>query len=285
MRDSSFTMMQTVQVLQTKWRTIVTITMLSMVVALITVFLVPKYYRSNAKLISANPALADKSRLFNDQIQGLYSYFGSGDDLDRIIGVASMDTTYKQLVDRFNLTTYYSLDTSLISRRKAVLELKEDLSFQCTEQGQLNIICWMKDNELAANIINALVAIVQKKLESIWQTNYTTAEQKLNQSIAETETNYQLLLDSAAKVSAVKSILINRHLQSLLEQLSQYRKTAATFKLMRETAPVALYVLEPAVPAVKAERPDKVSIILAAGLAGCLFSILLILSIYRKQDL
>ena len=180
MRDSSFTMMQTVQVLQTKWRTIVTITMLSMVVALITVFLVPKYYRSNAKLISANPALADKSRLFNDQIQGLYSYFGSGDDLDRIIGVASMDTTYKQLVDRFNLTTYYSLDTSSISRRKAVLELKDDLTFQRTEQGQLNIICWMKDNELAANIINALIAIVQKQLESIWQTNYLELHWKSN---------------------------------------------------------------------------------------------------------
>lgn len=277
--------MQTVQVLQTKWRAIVGITVLSMVVALITVFIVPKYYRSNAKLISANPALADKSRLFNDQIQGLYSYFGSGDDLDRIIGIANMDTTYKQLVDRFNLTTYYSSDTSSISRRKAVLDLKDDLSFQRTEQGQLNIICWMKDKQLAADIINTLIEIVQEKLESIWQTNYTTAEQQLNRSITETESTYQSLLDSAAKVSAIKSILINRHLESLLEQLSQYRKTAATFKLMRETAPVALYVLEPAVPAVKEERPDKVAIILVAGLAGCVFSILLLLSIYRKQDL
>lgn len=286
MRDSSFNMMQTMQVLQAKWRAIFIVTMLSMIIALIVVVLiVPPYYRSNAKIISANPALADKSQLFNDQIQSLYSYFGTGDDLDRIMGIATMGSTYQQLVDRFRLDLYYSKDTFPILSRKAILKLKDDLSIQRTEEGQLNIICWMTDKQLAADIVNTLISIVQQKLESIWQTNYSNAAQKIDQSITETELKYQFLLDSAAKVSSIKSILINKHLESLLDQLSRYRKTAATFKIMSETKPPALYVLEPAIPAVKAERPDKIAVVLTAGLVGCLFSILLVLSIYRKQDL
>jgi len=94
--------------------------------------LVPKYYRSFAILVPANPALADKARLFNTNIEGLYSYFGTGDDLDRLFGIASMDTVYKQLVDSFHLVDYYQLTNADkgINRRKAVLELREDLTFQ-----------------------------------------------------------------------------------------------------------------------------------------------------------
>ncbi len=72
-------------------------------------------------------------------------------------------------------------------------------------------------------------------------------------------------------------------METLLEELTQYRKTAATIQLMGETAPASLYVLEPAVPAAKAERPDKPAIIIAAAIAGFLFSLLLSLLANRKQ--
>ena len=95
-------MPHTIQVLQKYTRFILLFTLFAMLVAFVTVLLVPQYFRSGARIIAANPQLTDKSRLFNEDIQGLYSYFGSGDDLDRIIGVADMDTTYYQLVDQFN---------------------------------------------------------------------------------------------------------------------------------------------------------------------------------------
>jgi hypothetical protein len=138
MTTSGLNMPHTIQVLQKHTRFILLFTLFAMLVAFVTVLLVPKYFRSGARIIAANPQLTDKSRLFNENIQGLYSYFGSGDDLDRIIGVADMDTTYFQLVDQFNLIDYYRLDNDSLPllRRKAVLKLKKDISFQRTEQGQ-----------------------------------------------------------------------------------------------------------------------------------------------------
>lgn len=285
MNHSSFNMAETTDLIQRSWKKIVLFTLLAALVATITVFLMPKQYRSTAKLISANPQLADKSRLFNDNIEGLYSYFGSGDDLDRIIGIADLDTTYKQLVDQYKLVEYYQFgdDSLQIQRRKAVLKLRDNLSLQRTEQGQLKIICWTRDSELSASIINTLISVVKKQLELIWQSNYRATQDQLNHSITQAEQQFRQLNDSLSNAPQAQRILLQKHMETLLEQLTQFRKTAATFKLMGETAPSALYVLEPAVPAVKAERPDKLAIILAATIAGFIFSLLLLLLGNRKQ--
>lgn len=278
-------MAETASILQNKWRNILLFTLLTAVVATITVFLMPKQYRSAAKLISANPQLADKSRLFNENIQSLYSYFGSGDDLDRIMGIAILDTSLKQLVKDFNLINYYKLnnDTEPLLQHKAILQLRDDLLVQRTEEGQLKISCWTKYPALSAGIVNALVKIIETKLENIWQSNYRSTKEQLNLSITQTEASYKQLFDSLSKAPAAKSSLIQKHMETLLDQLTQFRKTAAAVQLIGATAPAALYVLEPAVPAAKAERPDKPAIILAATIAGFLFSLLAALLNNRKQ--
>lgn len=285
MTTSGLHMAHTVQVLQKNIRFIFLFTVFAMIIAFITVMIVPKYYRSSAGIIAANPQLTDKSRLFNENIQGLYSYFGSGDDLDRIIGVANMDTTYKQLTDQFNLISYYKLDgdSTPLLRRKAVLKLKKDISFQRTEEGQLRIVCWTKDRRLSADIIHAMIRIVQRKLESIWLDNYQQAVSKLNASIVGTEQQYATLNDSITKVSSANKVLLQKHMETLLDQLSTYRKTAASFKLMGETVPPALYVVEEAVASAKAERPDKLNTVLISALAGFLFSILFLLLKDRRS--
>lgn len=128
-----------------------------------------------------------------------------------------------------------------------------------------------------------MIEIVQGKLESIWLSNYQDAVSKLNASILINEQRYASLSDSISKVKSAQQTLLQKHMETLLEELSRYRKTAASFTLMGETAPPALYVLETAVPAAKAERPDKLNAILISGLAGFLFSILFLLLKDRRS--
>mgnify|MGYP000561889561 FL=1 len=118
MTTTHFNLQSTVQLLQAKWKQIVLFVISALVVAAITLMLVPKYYKSMAIIVPANPALADKAGLFNANIQGLYSYFGSGDDIDRTIGIAAMDTVYKQLVDEFKLVDYYQINQTDTAKDK-----------------------------------------------------------------------------------------------------------------------------------------------------------------------
>lgn len=285
MQTSSFNLVQTTAVLQKRWKTIALFVSLTIIAATVTVFVVPQYFRSSAAIVPANPVLADKARLFNSNIQGLYSYFGSSDDLDRIYGIADMDTSYKKLVDEFSLVTYYKLDDASLPllRRRAVLKLRKDLSFQKTEEGQLQIIAWTKDRELSARIVNRLIAIIQETAGEVWQKNYDQSLQQLKRSVTGMEQEYRQLSDSLPAMRGSERELAADKLQTLLEQVKQYRKAGDEFTLAAQTHPAVLYVMEAAVPAAKAEKPDKSIFILAAMIAGFIFSCVLILVNDRNQ--
>jgi hypothetical protein len=285
MQTSSFNLVHTIAILQKRWRTIGLLVSITIIVATVTVFIVPQYFRSSATIVPANPALADKARLFNPNIQELYSYFGSGDDLDRIYGIADMDTTYKKLVDEFSLVNYYNLsdDSMPVLRRKAVLYLRGDLGLQKTEQGELKIIAWISNRELSARIVNRMVAIIQQIAGDIWQKSYQQPLQKLNVAVAVMEQQYQQLSDSLPAINGGRRELVIAKEQTLLEEIKQYRKAADEFALAAETRPAVLYVMEAAVPAAKAEKPDKTNIILASLIAGFIFSCILVLVNDRKN--
>jgi uncharacterized protein involved in exopolysaccharide biosynthesis len=284
--QNSFNLVQAGAVIQQRWKAIAVFTVIAALVAAVTVFIVPPYFRSAATIVSANPVLADKARLFNSNIQGLYSYFGSGDDLDRINGIADMDTTYKKLVDEFELVKYYRLDGDSLAvlRRRAVLNLRKDLSFERTDQGQLKIIAWTRQKELSANIVNRMVSLVSETETAVWQSNYTQALSNLDATVADMQQRYRQLADSMpAEGGALRELSVARQ-QTLLEQLKQYQKSADEFRLAAQAHPAALYVLETATPAAKAERPAKLEIILAAAAAGFVFACLLLLFNDRNKQ-
>ncbi|MEO8173654.1 MAG: Wzz/FepE/Etk N-terminal domain-containing protein [Sediminibacterium sp.] len=285
MQTSSFNLVQTTAVLQKRWRTILLFVILAAVAATVTVFVVPRYYRSSSTIVSANPTLADKARLFNDNIQSLYSYFGSGDDLDRIYGIADMASTYQKLVDEFSLIGYYQLKGDSIQslKIKAAKRLQKDIHLKKAEQNQLEIIAWTKDKQLSANLVNRMVVIIQETENDIWQKNYQKSQDQLDSSITQMEKEYQLLSDSLPNLRTGKQQLAAAQMQTIAEQIRQYRKTADEFKIALQTIPAALYVLEPAIPAADAERPDKLMIILSTCLVAFVFSSLLVLVNDRKS--
>ena len=285
MQTSSFNLVTVVAALQKRWTTIVFFVIASVMAAGITAYVMPAYYRSTATVVSANPVLADKARFFNSNIQGLYSYFGSGDDLDRIAGIADLDTTYKKLVDEFDLIRYYKLENDSVTllRRKAVLLLRKDLSLQKTDKNQLLIKVWTKDRHLSARLVNRMVSLVEETESKVWQTHYSQAIGNLQQTVAGMETKYSTLSDSLLRAAPARKELLAVQMRTLLDQLQQYRKTADEFALASQTPPAVLYVQEAAVPAAKAERPDKFAILIATGLVSFAFICILVLVNDRKQ--
>ncbi|NCI45300.1 GumC domain-containing protein [Sediminibacterium soli] len=268
------------------WKTILLFTLLAGAVTALTVFLVPQYYRGKITVVSANPALADKGRFFNSHIQHLYSYFGSGDDLDRIQGIADMDTSYQKLVDEFSLIDYYHTTgtTRGLQRSAAVKKLRRDIGFLRNEQGQLQVSVWMKQPQLAAAIANRMIAIAEETAGAIWQENYRRSAGSLQHTIDAMEQEYRHISDSAATLSGSGKELAANRLSTLLEQIGQYRKSAGEFALAEQASPPVLYVLEPASPAARPGKPEKLPLVTAACIAGFLFSGVVVLFRSRQQQ-
>ena len=97
------------------------------------------------------------------------------------------------------------------------------------------------------------------------------------------EKEYQQLSDSLSTLRTGKQQLAVAQMQTITEQVRQYRKTADEFRITAQTPPVALYVMETAIPAAYAERPDKLVIILSSCLVAFVFSSLLVLVNDKKS--
>ncbi len=285
MQNTPFNLVTTIAVLQKQWKIILLFVITTVLAATMTVFLVPPYFKSSATIVSANPLLADKAKLFNGNIKDLYSYFGNGDDLDRIDGIAGMDTTYAQLVDEFSMISYYALsgDSIPVLRKKATKLLRKDISIQKTEQGQLKIIVYTKNSQLSANLVNRMVAILQEKEIGIWKKNYQSSLATLATVIDEKESEYHRLSDSLSSATAAKRDLLAAKMQTFLEEIKEYHKAADEFKLVIAAPPAVLYVMEAAVPSASADKPDKPAVILAAAIISFIFSCLLVLINNRNK--
>jgi capsular polysaccharide biosynthesis protein len=287
MQVNSFNLQQTVGLLQSKWKQMLLFVMVSLLVAAITLFLVPKQYRSSSLLVSANPSLADKSHMLNQNIQGLYSIFGSGDDLERIFGIATMDTVFKQLVDEFDLVTYYKLkgEDSNRLRRKAVLDLRDDLGIQKTELSQLKISVFTKDAELSAKIVNRIVEITRLKEESIWKSGNEKMLLNFNKSIDSLGKVYQAIANKIKSDNENLSQLELTKINSLLEQIQTQEKATGEIKLAIDNNAPAFYVLETAVPAAKSEKPNIPEVLILTALVSWLFSAMALLIYNREESL
>lgn len=286
MNSTSFNLLDVIAVLQKQWKSICIFVLASLIVTIATLFIVPKYYRSTIVFLPASPALADKARIFNTNIQNLYSFLGNGDDNESLLGIAKLDTVFYTLIDEFKLIDYYKTDgdTYNIKRKRTIKLLQKDVEINKTEFNQLRIIVLTKNNFLSANIANRIVEIIQETEQNIWKEVYQNSLKKLNESVVDLNTQYQILSDSLSKKNnTLKSDLLETQRQLVLEQIKQYQKSVNELKLAIETTPPALYIIEKATPSVSRDKPIYLNVLMLVLLASFVFAIVATLIFERKK--
>ncbi|MGI8598293.1 MAG: hypothetical protein ACR2KB_03470, partial [Chitinophagaceae bacterium] len=149
------------------WKQVLLVSISITVIATVVSLLLPKQYLSTVTALPANSLTADKSVFFNQNIQHLYSYLGTADELDKFEGTARLDTLYKAADRDLSLAEHYNLH----EQYKVIKELKKNTKISRTEYGELKIKVWDKDASMAASIANSLF----KNLQEIHQNLQTRA--------------------------------------------------------------------------------------------------------------
>jgi capsular polysaccharide biosynthesis protein len=280
--NQSFNLADVAEVLKRRKRLILLFTLLSgLITAAIVFFVMPPYYKSTAVVVAANPVLADKARLYNENVEELYSTFGDEDDLNRLFGIANLDTTYKLIVDKFNLINFYGIEgpNNELNKRKAVEELKDDVELKKNELYQLRISATTRDKSLSASIANSMVELIQEMSQDLWKKNYVNTLQKISTSSSEIEQQFKTLPDTLRN----NAQLLQVKKQALLEQIQQNEKVANQIKVAISSNTPALIVMEKAYPSAKADSPKKLITLLAAMFSALAFSIIAVLVFERRQ--
>jgi uncharacterized protein involved in exopolysaccharide biosynthesis len=252
------------------WKQMVAVVLLSLLAVGIITFLKPLQYLSVATSIPASSVAADKSKIFNENIQALYSTLGTPDDLDMIVGTANLDTVYLAVTDEYNLFDHYKIpEKGTAARTKSALVLRRNTKVMKSEYGELKVKVWDTDKELAPQLANSIM----DNLQTIHQNLQSAGNEATLKGLMTGKEKLQRQSDSASieKKSALQS------------QIQEYDKLIGQYQLMVDSKPPVLITVEKAKSASWPDRPKRLQIMIATAVLSLLFALLAALILERRK--
>jgi uncharacterized protein involved in exopolysaccharide biosynthesis len=267
------------------WKQILSLIIATLIITIVIVFLMPKQYLATATALPASTYATDKTLVFGQNVQSVYSALGSPDDLDIILGTARLDTVFIAVAERLNLVAQYKINNNdTASIQKAAAILKKRTRVIKSDYGELKVKVWDHNRNLAADMANAIMEKLQQIHQDVQTSNNVTILSKLDNEYAEKKVDYQKLLDSLQHTNNVAVVdLLNSQKTSSLQQIQEYEKLLSQYKLMVDSKPQALIVIERAKPPLKADKPRPIQTIIAAAILSLFFALLAALVLERRR--
>lgn len=128
-------------------------TAVAAVLSILVALLLPVYYKASTTFLAASPDLTNPSKLFGDKEVAVY---GTGNDIERLMGIATSEETISFLVDSFNLMEVYEIDANSARARNDVREALSNLyGVKRTQYDAVEISIEDQSPERAAAMANA----------------------------------------------------------------------------------------------------------------------------------
>lgn len=137
------------------WKQILVIMVLPIGTVSAIVYFLPEKYLSVTTALPTNPALADKTSVFNENIQIPSPNLGTEAELDIIVGTAQLDTVYFAVAKAFNLWDHYRTEEKGDHAvYKAMHLLRQNTNVSKSAYGELKVKVWDTDKNLAPQLGN-----------------------------------------------------------------------------------------------------------------------------------
>ena len=252
-------------ILRHQWKTLIIVVGIAMLLATAyTWFKTPEYLSVSTALPSSVYA-NDRSRLFNENIQILYSDLGTADELDVIAASGQLDTVYLAVTDEFNLFDHYQ-SKQPNAREKSAEILKDKSKVLKTGNGELKVSVWDTDSNLAPQLANAIMNQLQRI--------HTEVRNAGNEHMIK---RLRISLDSSLMLDGMNA----EEMKARQEKNARLQKLLTEYELISESKTPALLVIEKARPAIRPDRPRCLQILIGTFIFSVMISFLL--ALYRER--
>lgn len=242
-----------------------------------------KQYLSTVTALPAASVNYDKSTIFNDHIQSLYSSIGGADELDKVLGTAELDTFYISAIRQFDLIKHYKEVDTKTGLYRTIKELRDNVEIFKTEYGELKIKAWDKDPELAANMANFFYDNLQTLHQYLQNQSNQSSLQKLEENYLVLQQQFTNLQDSLQNGANQSRPLVNIRLTTKTQELAEYEKLISQYTLMIKAKPQVLLLVERARPGLRPERPKLLPVFIMAAFASLIFGLLLAIFLESRK--
>lgn len=265
-------MLDILDVLLLWWKKIAALMLIATLLTAIVLWLLPNEYLSAATALPANSVTADKARIFNNNIQSLYSGMGSSSELDKIIGTAQLDTIYIAAAKQLQLANHYPVQHTKNNTYEAAKKLKHNTNIIKSDYGELKVKVWDKNPQMAAALANALLQSLQQIHQQLQSENNQQIVQQLRADYTQLQQQYVQTTDALNRASGVQAELLAIQKQTQLQQLQQYNQLIAEYQLALHANPQVLLVVENAKSSIYPDRPKRLQWLVVVFFASGLFA-------------
>jgi hypothetical protein len=251
---------------------------------------------------AASPNMTSSQTLFVDNNA---EYFGSSDDIDRLLSIANSAPLKSYIVQKYKLFDVYKIDSANTEypNYKVMKELEENYTAFRNDKGAVEITVFDTDKERAAIICNEIVAKVdemnnniilenKRRILAIYNTKINEKQEQikvLNDSIVSVKMMLQgspsgpaSLRNSGSENSSRTPELLDQQLKLLEDQkkagLKELNNTIGLAEQYRSTINTnipTVFILEKAYAAEKKSKPIRWIIVLGSLLAALSGSIIM----------
>lgn len=158
--------------------------------------LMKNYYQGKTVFYAASQDLFKPEKIFGNSTQEMY-YYGSGEDIDRILTVGNSHEVIDSVINRFDLWSVYKIrkgtQRAHFNMRKA---FRENYNILLTKQDALELTVEDRDPVRAAAMANFARDLIDIRVKSIIQNSQTALSSSYERAINTKEKIVQKTLDS-----------------------------------------------------------------------------------------
>lgn len=179
------------------WRRhIMWVTLGAFILSALLSLLMPNYFEGKTVFYAASQDLFKPEKVFGGGTTEMY-YYGSGEDIDRILTVGNSNGVIDFLIDSFDLWSVYKIKPgSSQAKYKMRKAFRENFKILLTKQDALELSIEDKDPERAAAMANAATQYIDNEVKSIIKNSQIALASSYRRSITSKEQLMQNNLDT-----------------------------------------------------------------------------------------
>lgn len=290
--------------LKWKWYILGATVLSTVIAALVSLFIMDEWYLSRTIIYPINQGITDRSALFNEKGESQIEYYGTKNDVNRLLEIANSAPITDFLINYYKLAEHYKMDQgSAYWRTKVKKKFMKNYSVIKTEREAIEISIYDTDPKLAAEMVNMVVekidehnkAPIVKNKERIAarfaedviakKAELDTLTQQLNVigknfniTVKADEKGNSVVTGPTAEGVELYKVMQQRQ-KSVLDDYNKMNTLKDQFALSAKENVPSVYVVEQAYPAEKKEKPVRWLICASTALITFFLSLIAVLLI------
>jgi len=160
----------------------------------------PREYKAETFFILKNHLYADKTYLYSKDMRYI-NYYGSEDDIERLVALIESDTIQNTLIRELNLMKHYKVDsTSEKEIRLLKKTIAKNVKILRTPQKSASLSYTDKDPILAAKVANRYLQLLEYTLRTNYNSVRKDVHHSLQDKVAQEGEVIAMLTDSLANM-------------------------------------------------------------------------------------